>query len=105
MRDHVAALDQGYRNALRDEFEQFVRQQKPVFGDPVDLFDGNEHGYMELGGWIGDQQLALLTMGMGEILGLWTVLSPVSVMKMEANDPLAQQLAGRGMVTIKKSSG
>lgn len=97
----VALRDAEDRDALKAEFEQAVREQKPEFGDPVDLFDGNEHGYMELGGWIGDQGLALMTMGAGEILGCWDVLSPINMLKLPADDPMVRQLAGAGMVTIK----
>lgn len=35
--------------------------------------------YIELGAWIGDQGLALCLMGLGEILGLWTVVTPRSL--------------------------
>lgn len=74
----------------------------------VDLFDGAEHGYMELGGWIGDQGTALMLMGLGTSLGLWNLLSPVTMLGLKSNDPLTQKIAGMGMVSIqadKKAAG
>lgn len=40
----------------------------------VDLFDGLPHDYTELGAWIGDQGCALMLMGLGSVLGLWSLL-------------------------------
>lgn len=97
----VALKDADDREAIKTEFERLVREQKPVFGEPVDLFDGDEHSYIELGGWIGDQGLALMTMGAGQILGSWDLLTPLNVLKLPADDPLTQQIAGMGMVTVK----
>lgn len=71
----------------------------------VDLFDGNEHGYMELGGWMGDQGAALMLMGLGTVLGLWELMTPVTILKLAASDPLAQKMAGAGYVTVKAKQG
>lgn len=64
----------------------------------VDVFDGQEHGYMELGGWIGDQGLAMMLMGLGAVLGLWRLMTPK--MLGLPND-LVMQMAGSGMITIQ----
>lgn len=60
--------------------------------------DGGEHNYMELGAWIGSQGLAMQLMGLGELLGLWTVMQP----KMLPGVPkdLMDRMAGGGMVAI-----
>ncbi len=63
----------------------------------VDVFDGKDHGYMELGGWIGDQGMAMMLMGLGEILGLWKVFTPKML---GVPDDLANQMAGMGMVSV-----
>jgi len=68
----------------------------------VDLFDGTEHGYMELGGWIGDQGLALTLMGLGKVLGLWDLMTPRSMGI--TDEGLAASMAGGGMVTVKAVS-
>lgn len=67
----------------------------------VDMFDGKEHGYMEVGGWMGDQGTALMLMGLGSLLGLWKLMTPVTVLKLDSDDPTCKQLAGMGMVTVK----
>lgn len=71
----------------------------------VDMFDGGEHGYMEVGGWIGDQGTALTLMGMGTVLGLWKLLTPVTMLKMKSDDPMCRQMAGMGMVAVQASKG
>lgn len=69
-------------------------------GDFCELnpFDGKEHSYIEIGGWIGDQGLALQFMGLGELLGLWGVMHPGKIMP--ADHPLAKEMAGAGMVSL-----
>jgi len=73
------------------------------FGNDVNVFDNKEHGYMELGAWIGDQGVALSLMGLGDMLGLWHLLTPKSVLGLEGDQ--AMEIAGYGMVTIKSGSG
>lgn len=76
---------------------RLVRENKAgAYGD-VDLFDGAEHGYMELGGWIGDQGLALTLMGLGSVLGLWELLTPS---KLPIPRELQLQMAGTGMLSV-----
>lgn len=80
--------------------EEFTRLAKEHAGDfcECDPFDGNEHGYMELGGWIGDQGLAMQFMGLGSLLGVFTLVSP----KMFGMpDELALQMAGGGFLAIQ----
>ncbi len=67
---------------------------------PVNLFDGQEHGYIEIGGWIGDQGLAMMLMGLGSVLGLWRLITPKML---GLPDAMAMQMAGMGMVVIQHS--
>lgn len=67
----------------------------------VDLFDGEEHSYLEVGGWIGDQGAALMLMGLGSILGLWKLLTPYTVLGSKLPKEVAMQAAGAGYVSIK----
>jgi hypothetical protein len=70
----------------------------------VDVFDGNEHGYMELGGWIGDQGYALRFMALGSYLKLWDLMTPENMLGAIMPDlpkELLDELAGKGMITIK----
>lgn len=83
-----------------EKLKQLVANKAGEFCE-VDLLDGKEHGYMEIGGWIGDQGLALTLMGLGSILGLWTLLTPKTVFGNLIDDDMQMQMAGSGMVSIK----
>lgn len=84
-------------NPSAEELRELVT--KAYFGDfaDVNLFDGKEHNYLELGGWIGDQGCALALMGLGKILGLWDLLCPAML---NLPPDLAKQMAGQGMISI-----
>lgn len=71
---------------------------KGHYGD-VDCLDGQEHSYLELGGWIGDQGLALKLMGLGSVLGLWQLLTPKMLPGLSPE--LEMHMAQSGMVTIQ----
>ena len=64
----------------------------------VNILDGKEHNYLEVGAWIGDQGMALTLMGMGDLLGLWRLFTPRSL---GLPEELVSQMAGVGMVTIQ----
>lgn len=72
---------------------------KDLLPNELKEFKG-EKGYMEIGGILGDQGFALLTMGLGHLLGVWELMSPDTIMPF-LNDSMKQQMAGNGMVTIK----
>jgi len=84
--------------------EEFVNLTKACRGEfeEVNPLDGEEHSYIQLGGWIGDQGLAMQYMALGHLLGLWQVMTPAAIL--DVNDPqqkaLADQMAGAGMVSI-----
>lgn len=63
--------------------------------------DGNEHSYLETGADIGDQGMALQTMGLGHLLGVWQLMTPESMLGKHAPSELKMRMAGAGMVTIK----
>ena len=52
-------------------------------------------GYIELGGVLGDQSIALRLIGLGGILGLWEVVTPASL---GITGDAAKDLAGKGFV-------
>ena len=87
--------------ADKDTLKMLVESNtKGECGD-MDLFDGKEHNYMEIGGWIGDQGLALMLMGLGTILGLWKLLTPVTMLHFKPDDPMTVQMAGMGLLHIQ----
>ena len=51
--------------------------------------------YIEIGGWIGSQDLALRLLALGELCELWQVITPA---KLGIEGPEADQLAGGGFV-------
>lgn len=80
-----------------DEFRRLTRAHAGEF-NACDPLDGGEHSYIELGGWIGDQGLALCYMGLGSLLGVYKLLTP----KMLPIPPdMQQQLAGAGMIIVQ----
>ena len=82
------------------EFRRLVNEHEGAFGES-NLFDGEEHNYIELGGWIGDQGLALLTMALGDMLGVWTLMTPTSMLGEIVPKDLRMNMASSGMVSIK----
>ena len=85
--------------AKADDLRKLVIAHKGEFND-VNLFDGKEHNYLELGGWIGDQGLALTLMGLGALLGLWRLHTPKTLLGDDVDPGMAMQMAGSGLVTI-----
>lgn len=80
-----------------ETLRQLVQNNKQgEFGD-LDLFDGNEHSYIEIGGWFGDQGMALRLMGLGVLLGLWDIMTP---RMLPIPEEMVQQMAGLGMVSV-----
>ena len=80
-----------------------VKEHKGEYGE-VNVLDGKEHNYLELGGWIGDQGLALMLMGLGTVLGVWNLLTPRTLLGKFMTDDLAMQMAGSGMVAVQRSN-
>ena len=87
--------------ADKDTLKMLVESNKKGEFCDMDLFDGKEHNYMEIGAWIGDQGLALTLMGLGTILGLWKLLTPVTMLKFKPDDPMTVQMAGMGFLHIQ----
>jgi len=80
----------------KDEFLSLVKAEHP------DWLDGKEHNYLQVGGDMGDQDIALMTIGLGHLLGAWKALSPETMMPFLSPD-LKQQMAGGGMVSLQSA--
>lgn len=80
-----------------EDLIKVAKEQKGEFGD-CDPLDGKEHGYIELGGWLGSQDLALRFMALGTSLGVFTLFTPKMLKGLPTD--LQQMMAGRGMVTV-----
>ena len=87
-------------SADAETLRELIDQHDGEFGF-VDIFDGGEHSYIELGGWLGDQGAALTLMGMGTHLGLWQLLSPKTVLGNLVDAETEARLAGQGLICIQ----
>ena len=85
-----------------ETLKKLIQEHKGDFCN-VDPMDGEEHGYIELGGWIGDQGLALQLMGLGSLLGLWELLTPKTMCPGLPKD-LMDMMAGKGLIEVKKTA-
>jgi hypothetical protein len=84
-----------------DELRELIKNHKSDYG-PIDLFDGKEHSYIEIGGFIGDQGVALMLMGLGSILGLWKLMTPRTMLPAGTfREDMVQAMAGIGYVIIQ----
>lgn len=81
-----------------DEFRSLITASTEGDFCRLDPWDGQEHSYMEVGGWIGDQGLAMQFMALGHLLGLWKVFTPRMLPGIP--DDLAMQMAGSGLLSI-----
>ena len=77
-----------------DTFRSLVESEHPHW------LDGEEHGYIEMGAEMDDQGVALVTMALGSLLGVWELLTPKNLLPSLPEDQ-QMKLAGLGMVTIK----
>ncbi len=84
-----------------EELKRLIQSNKEGDFENVDLFDGKEHGYIELGAWIGDQGMALVLMGLGNLLGLWNLLTPRTILGNSVPDDMINKMAGQGYLTIQ----
>lgn len=67
----------------------------------IDPFDGNEHSYIQLGAYLGSQDLALRFMALGQYLDLWEILTPERMFGSSLIQTTIDILAEQGLVTIK----
>jgi hypothetical protein len=97
-----------FKVALRNTpvLHEFVQLSKSHQGSyaPCNVFDGNEHGYIELGAWLGDQGLAIQYMALGHLLGAFDLLTPDTVLGTDLPTDLRMQLATAGYVTVKATA-
>jgi len=82
----------------KEELIELIKANKGEFCE-LDLLNGEEHSYINIGAWIGDQQDALLLMGLGSLLGMFELLTPEKLMPFLPQD-LKNQMAGMGMVSV-----
>jgi len=82
---------------LREQLRELVTTSKTGEHCDLDLLHGEEYSYLQIGAWIGDQGLALRLMGLGQLLGLWQVMTP-KMMGLPKN--MVDMMVGMGMISI-----
>jgi hypothetical protein len=92
----VVADPKADASALRD----LIGTHSGEWGN-VDVFNGGEHSYLELGAWLGSQEYALRLIGLGTYLGLWSLLSPRTMLKDLVDEETEQALAQRGLISVQ----
>ncbi len=87
------------KEVMKNTLIQLIKDHKGIYGD-IDLFDGNEHNFVEIGGWIGNQGVALELMAMGELLGIWKVITPDGIAP-DFSEETRKMLAEAGYILMK----
>lgn len=82
---------------------ELIQKHHGVFCN-INLFDGKEYNYIDIGAWLGDQGAALTLMGLGTLLGLWKLLSPKTMLGPMCDDALAMKMAYAGLLSIQTVS-
>lgn len=85
-----------HRDLLREEFVALVK--------PFGLLDGVSHGYITWGAALGASRTALIAMGVGDLLGVWDILTPLTA-DPDMPEEQARLLAKRGHVGIISLGG
>ena len=89
-------------DATADALKAAMAAHKGEFCD-VNPLDGQEHSYIELGGWVGDQSAALSLIGLGAALGAWKLLTPKTMLGDMCPPDLVLKMAGMGMVSMQSA--
>lgn len=88
--------------ANSSELKKLVQDSVEGTFTNINMFDGKEHSFIEVGAWIGDQGTALILMGLGSLLGLWNLLTPKTMLPTgSASDEMLKQMAGAGYITVQ----
>jgi len=70
------------------------------WGQPVPPL-GEEINYITAGAVLGSQGTAFLLFAFGKLLGWWQILDPASMLGLDKNDSLANEMARKGMIAIQ----
>lgn len=88
-------------NPTAEEFRRLTLDSLQGAYCNCDPLDGREHSYIELGGWIGDQGVAMQYMALGALLGVFELLTPRTVLGLAESDDSAVKLASQGFLSIR----
>lgn len=77
-------------------FKALVEEEYPHW------LNGEEYSYMRIGAEMGDQSIAIMTIALGDLLGVWDALTPA---KMLVPQDMAVHMAGMGLLTFQCHQG
>ena len=103
----VHFISVGFTELAADR-EPFVRLLVAALNAPGEFGDisperfCNGPSYIEIGAWIGSQDLALRLMALGELFKIWDVITPAGL---GMTGPEANQMAGMGLVMVGPKAG
>jgi hypothetical protein len=102
VQDNLVRLAEDERGPDAGDLKEIIEDNEEGEFEKVNLFDGKEHSYIQVGAWIGDQGAAMGLMALGTHLGLWDLLTPMTVLGriFDRDDPMVMQMAGMGMISI-----
>ena len=84
-------------------FRRLLLEEYPDFSSSSPMAATlSEMSYISIGGVLGDQGLALMMIGLGEILGLWDVLTPQKVLP-GFDKSVYDQMMGMGLISASIS--
>ena len=78
--------------ATKEDFLALVEAEFPHW------LDGEEHSYIGIGANMGDQGVAIMTIALGHLLGVWQAMTPAM---MGVPKDLQSQMAGMGLLSMK----
>lgn len=81
------------------EFRLLTSAHRGEFLD-TDLLDGRGHHFIEVGGWIGDQGLAMRYMALGAMLDVFTLVTPYTLWP-DAKPETALDAAAGGLLIVE----
>lgn len=85
-----------------EAFIKLIQANRHGINLDLDLFDGRLHDYFSVGAWRGDQALALRLMGMGALLNIWSLITPLTEFaELAHNKEAAINLASNGFLFIQ----
>jgi hypothetical protein len=87
------------KEIIKNNFIILIKNHKGIYKD-IDIFNGGEYDFIEIGAWIGDQGIALTFMAMGELLGIWNVITPDRVAS-DLSEETKDMLAKAGFISIQ----
>ncbi len=90
-------IDMAFFKVARTEDADAKTFQALVETEFPHWLDGSEYGYQKVGAEMGDQGIAIMTIALGDLLGVWRAITPERI---GVPPDLALKMAGMGMLAF-----